>query len=196
MLHGRALLGLVVLAACTSKDHARSVDAEVKTAVAHLEKTLATPLPTGPRDPNTRSIRELVIEARRSNTEDCMWLAHIDGATTVVRDATLLAAYTRMCNHDVQLVMLRQLASAAEAARKANPTGEILPDCDATEVFIATDELTKHKTADAESAALEARFTAACAPAPADSAAAGSAPTGSAAASAPTGSGAVGSAAK
>jgi hypothetical protein len=183
MLLGRVLLGLLVLAApvaCRSRNHPRSVDREVKAAAEHLENTLATPVPTGPRDPDARSIRESLSEARRSNTEDCMWLARIDGATTVVRDAALLAAYTRMCTHDQQLVTLRQVVSAAEAARNANPDGEMLADCDATELFIASDELKKYKTADAESAALEARFTAACAPAPASSAATGAA-TGSAA---------------
>jgi hypothetical protein len=173
MLHGRAVVGLLVLVAasvaCKPADNAHAVDDKVKAAAEHIEKELA----------NVHSSRELIIEARRRNTEDCMWLAHIDGARTVVRDAALLARYTRLCNHDIQLSMLRQLAEAAEAARKADPSGEMLPDCNATELFIATDELRKAKTADAESQALEARFTAACAPSPAGSAATGSAATGS-----------------
>jgi hypothetical protein len=185
MPHGRALVGLLVLVAapiaCKPTDNAHAVDDKVKAAAEHIDKELATPLPSGPRDPNMRSTRELIIQARRRNTENCMWLAHVDGARTVVRDAALLARYTRLCTHDIQLSMLRQLAEAAEAARKANPTGEMLPDCNATELFIATDELKTYKTADAESAALEARFTAACAPSPAGSAANGSAATGSAA---------------
>jgi hypothetical protein len=174
------LLLFTLATSCKHKDNARELDGDVKPAVARLEKRLATPLPVTAGGPSAVR-REQMISARRSSNEDCMWLAHIDGANTVVRDASLLATYTRICNHDVQLWMLHQLADAAEAARKAAPAADMLPECDATDLFIATDELKKNKTADAESAALEARFTAACAPSPSGSAATGSAASGSAA---------------
>jgi hypothetical protein len=204
MLLGRVLCLVAttsVCVACKPKDEGHAIDEKVRASVARIEKRLEEPVPATPSPPGTGVRRELVVNLRRQNFEDCMWLAHIDGASTVVRDAALLARYKRLCEHDMQVSTLRQLADLAEAARKANPTADMLPDCAASDVLISSDELKKYKTADSESEALEARFTAACAPAPADSAPAGSAPPGSAASgsapsgSAPLGTAAVGSAA-
>lgn len=198
MVHGRALILLLMAStagACKSKDTPRSLDTDVTSAIGRIERRLATPLPVAIPNDDPRLRRELMIQTRRSTFEDCMYLAHLDGTTTVVRDAALLATYTRLCNHDIQIWMLQRLAETAEAARKAKPDAETLPDCDLTDLLIATDELKKNKTADAESAALEARFTAACAPAP-GSAGTGSATAGSAAAASAAAGSAAGSAAR
>ncbi len=147
-------LVLLVVACSKSGKTAPSRDEELKTSVRHLTNAIKY----GIEVPGPSALDEW-----RLKTEgECTLVIDLVGGTLKVDDRQLAATYLKLCNHDIQVAMLRMGADRAEAARKAQPDAPLLKECTDATVAVARDELATNKTADAESQAQEARLAKAC----------------------------------
>ena len=70
--------------------------------------------------------------------------------------------FTQLCSYDVPMAALEKAVKAAEEARKAKPTEEVLSECYSADQSTATEELQKGFATDEKFKALTARWDAAC----------------------------------
>ncbi len=93
---------------------------------------------------------------------ECAQMANIDSIKASDTYKQVAAEYEALCTPDLQLAMLEVAVVAAEAARKAKPTAELLSECYEPFSGTAVDTLKKYKTLDDKAKALLARMTAVC----------------------------------
>lgn len=77
-------------------------------------------------------------------------------------DEKLAAEIDQLCNHDLWAAEIRVAVAAAEAARKAKPTEEVLSECYSAELAMAQDEIKKAKRLDDQTRALLDKFAKLC----------------------------------
>ena len=148
----------VALAACGSKSDAPvKGNAEMKGHVESDVKQLTALLPRM-KLPDPPGVAEGIELLRAEVSRGCMDLLYADETG----DPGLAATYKKLCNHDAQIALLRIGVEWAEADVKANPGGDHLNVCYSHVIGNARGELERNHTADAESAALEARLKAVC----------------------------------